>query len=238
MHSLVINTLRRSTNLALMTTVVLATVLFAARTANTQQLQRGVSVQLAPTSNALPMPAADNENAWIVAITADGKMYFGIDPVDPASLADAMKRRARNREQKLYIKADARTPFANVERVLEVGRRALFDAPVLLTSQPVSPQGVTVAPRGLMVLLGAPAGMESIGVQLLMSGQQSPVVKIGNEQVPWAALQSKLSATLPHTNDKAALIRADGQLPFGQVARVLDACAAAGFRTVLVTPEL
>jgi biopolymer transport protein ExbD len=228
---------QRISTLFVVIVAVLAATQFAANS-TAQQLQQGISVQLAPTTNALPMPAADNADAWIVAITADGKVYFGIDPIDPASLFDAMKRRPRNRDQKLYIKADARTPFANVERVLEAGRRDLFDASILLTSQPVSPQGGMVAPRGLLVSLREAVGLESVGVQVSASDQNSPVVKINNQQVPVAALQSKLSATLPHTNDKAALIKADGQLPFGQVARVLDACTAVGFRTVLITPEL
>ena len=71
MHSLVI---RRSPNLILTAVVILATVLFAARTGNTQQLQKGVSVQLALTSNASLMPDADNQDAWIVAVTANGTL--------------------------------------------------------------------------------------------------------------------------------------------------------------------
>ena len=110
--------IQRISTLSVVTVAVLATVQFAVNS-TAQQLQQGVSVQLAPTTNALPMPAADNEDAWIVAITADGKMYFGIDPVDSASLFDAMKRRPRNRDQKLYIKADARTPFAPVAVALQ-----------------------------------------------------------------------------------------------------------------------
>ena len=229
-------TLRISTLFALIATL-LATTRFAVPT-NAQHLQQGVSVQLAPTNNALPMPAADNEDAWIVAITADGKVYFGVDPVDPASLADVMKSRPRKREQMLYIKADARTPFANVARVLEAGRKVWFDSPILLTSQPQSSQSGMVAPRGLLVSLRQPVGLETVGVQVYRSDQNSPAVKINNEQVSWSSLQTKLGQILPNTNDKTALIKADGQLPFDQVARVLDACAAAGFRAVLVTPEL
>ncbi len=46
-----------------------------------------------------------------------------------------MKTHPRNREAKLYIKADARAPFASVEQVLAIGCRSLFETPVLLTSQ-------------------------------------------------------------------------------------------------------
>src|ERR1700747_333475 len=102
--------------------LTLATNVTPSASAQSATMQRGVSVQLAVTNNASPMPEADDENAWIVAVTACGAIYFGTDPAAPASLADAMKRRPRNRAQKLYVKADARAPFANVERVLEGGR--------------------------------------------------------------------------------------------------------------------
>ena len=149
MHSLVINTLRRSTNLALMTTVVLATVLFAAQTANSQQLQRGVSVQLAPTTNAAPMPDADNQDAWIVAITSDETLYFGVDPVTPSDLADKMKSRPRNRDQKLYVKADARAPVAAVRRVLAAAHEVGFNCTGLpdIPNRVGGPGGRRVAKR-------------------------------------------------------------------------------------------
>jgi len=95
-----------------------------------------------------------------------------------------------------------------------------------------------VAPRGLLVSLRQPDGLETVGVQVYRSDQNSPAVKINHEQVSWSSLQTKLDQILPNANDKTALIKADGQLPFDRVARVLDACAAAGLKTVLVTPEL
>ena len=43
-----------------------------------QHLRQGVSVQMARTTNATAYPAADNADAWIVAVTADGRLYFGV----------------------------------------------------------------------------------------------------------------------------------------------------------------
>src|SRR5215472_10099283 len=83
----------------------------------TPALRRGVSVQEAVTQHATTMPEADEDDAWVVAVTADGKLYFGADPVTADSLFDVMKARPRKRSAKLYIKADARAPFGKVERV-------------------------------------------------------------------------------------------------------------------------
>jgi biopolymer transport protein ExbD len=149
--------------------------------------QRGVSVQLALTNNASPMPEADDENAWIVTVTADGAIYFGTDPVAPASLADEMKRRPRNRAQKLYVKADARAPFANVERVLEAGREVWFEAAVLLTAQPGTPEsGTVVPPNGLEVLIGPrlPTAAVATVVQLLNAEHQGPLLRVNETTSP------------------------------------------------------
>jgi hypothetical protein len=56
-----------------------------------------------------------------------------------------------------------------VERVLEAGREVAFEAPVLLTAQPVRPaSGTVVPPNGLEVLIGsAPAGTVATVVQLV-----------------------------------------------------------------------
>ncbi len=94
--------------------------------AQSPALQKGVSVQMAATSNATPMPAADNDDAWIVTIGADGKLYFGADPVDADGLTNDMKIHPRKRDAKLYIKADARAPFSSVEKVMQIGRKAVF----------------------------------------------------------------------------------------------------------------
>jgi biopolymer transport protein ExbD len=87
--------------------------------AQSPALRRGISVQLAVTNNAAPMPDADDEDAWIVTVAADGSLYFGTDPVTRAGLMDVMVRTPRNREQKLYIKADDRAPYADVEYVFK-----------------------------------------------------------------------------------------------------------------------
>lgn len=161
MHSLMINTLGRQKHLARIVVLILSAVLFAPRTGSSQQLQKGVSVQMAATSNAISMPEADNNDAWVITVTADGSLYFAADPMTPEALADWMKIHPRRREAKLYIKADARAPFASVKAALGPARSSNFEDVVLLTSQPGSHGPGTVAPpKGIEVLLGAPASGE------------------------------------------------------------------------------
>ena len=213
--------------------LVLATALSQS---NAQQLRQGVSVQLASTKNAASMPDADNLDAWIVAVTADGSLYFGIDPVTPASLADEMKRLPRNREQKLYIKADARAPFSEVERALAAGHEVWFESAVFLTSQPESPApGTMVPPKGVEVLLGPLSN--SIVVQV-SSGGEGTTLKINSQQIPAAALQTTLTQLLQNRSEKVVVINADAQLPVAAVLHIIDVCHSTGAKIALATPSI
>ncbi len=225
---------QRSKYFMLSIALVLATALSQS---NAQQLRQGVSVQLAATKNAASMPDADNQDAWIVTVTADGSLYFGIDPVTPASLADEMKRLPRSREQKLYIKADARAPFADVERALAAGHEVAFESAVFLTSQPEAPApGTMLPPKGLEVMLGPLS--DSIVVQVSNGGREGTTLKINNRQIPGAALQTTLTQLLQNRSEKIVAVNADGQLPFADVARVIDSCRSAGAKIALATPSL
>jgi len=220
--------------------VTFATNLTPVSHAQSPALQRGISVQMASTSSAAPMPDADKQDAWIVAVTAEGDVDFGIDPVSPAALADEMKSRPRNREQKLYIKADARVPFADVEKVLAAGRTVFFETAVLLTAQPETPQSGMVPPMGLEVLISPalPAGKVTTVVQLLNSGRQSPSLRINGDQIAGSALLSTLRQHFEKGDDRVILLKADGQLPFADIVHVIDVCHAAGVRVVLATAGL
>jgi biopolymer transport protein ExbD len=236
MHSLVI---RRSTHLMLTAALILATVLFAARTGNTQQLQKGVSVQLVPTSNASLMPDADNQDAWIVAVTANGTLYFGIAPVTPSELADKMKSRPRRRDQNLYIKADALAPFAAVRQVLKTAQEMGFEDPVLLTSQSGSPAPGTVAsPQGLDVLLAPTSDSATTVVQITKAAQQEPTLQVNHRQIPQANLKNLLKQLLQTRSEKVVLVKADGPLSFADVVHIIDTCHSAGAKVTISTPEL
>src|SRR5262245_936374 len=50
--------------------------------------QAGVSVQMPVTSNAVAVPKADNQDALVVALTAEGTSYLGVDRLETSALAD------------------------------------------------------------------------------------------------------------------------------------------------------
>jgi len=226
-------------NRLLLVCLIALTISAAAQTqAQTQPLQRGVSVQMAVTRSASPMPEADNSDAWIVTVAADGSLYLGADPVTPDELAEWMKTHPRNRDARLYIKADARAPFARVDKVLEIGRAMAFDAPVLLTAQhELNPPGSMVPPKGEVVSAGSllPSGTIATVVEVLLS-EHEPTLLVNKDQTSWSALEGTLGQHFAEGDDKVVLVRADVRLPFAEVVRAIDGCRAAGAKVYLAEP--
>src|SRR5882672_4423826 len=204
-----------------------------------QPMQKGISVELPVTSNDVPMPDADQEDALIVSVTDDGDVYLGVDPISPAALMEKLKGNLSNRTEKhLYIKADARTPYANVVKVLDALRTAGVKAPSLLTAQRDSSEpGTLLPPKGLEVLVGPPppSGSEATVLQVLNSRQRWPMLKIDNNRIPMAALQTTLQRLFQNRSEKVVLVRAEGILPFVDVVAVTDICRSTGATVVLVT---
>jgi biopolymer transport protein ExbD len=184
------------------------------------------------------MPDADKDGSLIVAVTHGGRVYLGIDPITPAALAEKQGL-FRQAKEKLYIKADARTPYANVAKVLDAVRTAGVTAPNLLTGQDETPEpGKPLTPKGLEVRVGPPIPFraESTVVQMLNSGQQWPLLKINNEDIPWASLESRLRHLYQSHREKAVLLNANGLLPYGNVVHVIDLCRSTAAKVFLVTP--
>src|SRR3954454_14998295 len=66
----------------------------------TPMLQKGVSVDLVKTNNPVQMPDADKEDALLVAVTRDGKIFFGTDQTTPDQLTNKIKDRLSNKVDK------------------------------------------------------------------------------------------------------------------------------------------
>ena len=212
-------------------------VAFLYSAAQNPPLQRGISVQLAPATNAEAMPEADDPNAWIVTVTADGVLYFGTTPVTSEGLYYKMKARSHKLPKKLYVKADARAPYSSVERVL-AGVHSFFDSVIVLTLQaaPAAP-GSTVLPRGIEVLITAPAAGLKPSVELEAAAQGAPALTVNHEPVAWDALPRTLKSLL-EDRDKVVPIEVTGAVPFAPVVRVADQCHLVGVRVVLPAPTL
>ena len=114
-------------------------------------LRKGISVALPVTSNAASVPRADKEDAVVVTITDKSEMYFGVNPILASDLPELVKEALATRTDKVvYIKADARAPYASVVKVLDSLRKADVEGVTLLTAQgePQKP-GVPAPPKGL-----------------------------------------------------------------------------------------
>jgi biopolymer transport protein ExbD/biopolymer transport protein TolR len=79
----------------------------------TPMLQKGISVDMAKVNNPTPMQDADKEDALLVSITRDGKVYFGSEQITP----------------------DMRARFGSVVNVVDSVRAAGVDDLGLLTEQ-------------------------------------------------------------------------------------------------------
>jgi biopolymer transport protein ExbD len=102
----------------------------------TPMLQKGVSVEMAKTNNPIQMPDADKEDSLLVAVTRDGKIFFGTDQVTADQLANKVKDRLANKaDKRVFVKADARTKYKNVVEVVDNVRSAGVDQLGLLTEQ-------------------------------------------------------------------------------------------------------
>ena len=113
----------------------------------TPMLQNKVAIDMAKVDNAVAMPDADKEDALLVAITRDNKIFFGSDQVSGADqLTHLVKDRLASRtDKRVFIKADARTKYGNVVDVVDNVRAAGVDQLGLLTEQrktgPGAPSG-------------------------------------------------------------------------------------------------
>lgn len=102
----------------------------------TPMLQKGVSVDMVKAKNPRAMQDADKEDAVVVAVTRDGKVYLGSDQVDPTQLAPKVKDMLAARVDKtVYIKSDSRAKYRDVVDVVDNVRSAGVDTVGLLTDK-------------------------------------------------------------------------------------------------------
>ena len=102
----------------------------------TPMLSKGVSVDMVRTRNPIVMDDADKEDALVVAITRDGKVFLGRGQVQPKDLATQVGDVITERLDKtVYIKSDARAKYKNVVDVVNILRGTGVDQVGLLTER-------------------------------------------------------------------------------------------------------
>jgi biopolymer transport protein TolR len=113
----------------------------------TPMLQKGISVDMAPVNNPEQMPDADKEDALLVSITRDGKVYFGSEQMQVDNLTSKVKDRLANKpDKRVYVKADMRARFGSVVQVVDAVRAAGVDDLGLLTEQKKTAPSAPPAP--------------------------------------------------------------------------------------------
>lgn len=212
--------------------------LMSAAQGQTPPMRKGISVQMALTNNATPKPEADNEDAWIITITADDRLFFGVKPVTPEGLTQLMIATPRHRDQSLYIKADARSRFGTVRQALNSGGVDGFESAVLLTNQHETPaMGKLVTPKGLEVLV-VPVSAQPVTVRLRNSGEKVPTVQVNDREIMMSDLQDALNQALREERNRLVQLQADDTLEFAQVAQVIDACSSVKAIVVIASDAL
>ena len=101
----------------------------------TPMLQKGVSVDLVRARNPRNMPDADKEDAVVVAITRDGKVFLGSDQVAEELVAKVQERIASRVDKTVYIKSDSRAKYERVVTVVDEVRSAGVDQLGLITER-------------------------------------------------------------------------------------------------------
>jgi len=100
----------------------------------TPMLTKGVSVDLVKTKNPIPMQAADRDDAVLIAVTREGKVWLETTQVTPDTLPNKVKDILTNRVDKTcFVKADMRAQYGIVVEVVDNLRTAGVDQLGLLT---------------------------------------------------------------------------------------------------------
>lgn len=100
----------------------------------TPMLTKGVSVDMAKTTNPIAMQDADKDDAILVSITRNGDTFLGSNRTAADQLPAKVKDLLTNKLDKtVYLKADARARYERVVEVVDNLRAAGVDTLGLLT---------------------------------------------------------------------------------------------------------
>ena len=102
----------------------------------TPMLQQKVAVDMAKVDNPIAMPDADKEDAIVVAIKRDGRVFLGQDKIATSELGARVRDKLSDKPGKtIYIRADARAQYRAVEDAIDAVRTAGVEDVGLLTQK-------------------------------------------------------------------------------------------------------
>ena len=102
----------------------------------TPMLQKGQTVDLSKTKNPVDMKEADRDDAVLVTITRDGKLYLAQSRVNIDELATKVNDLLANKlDRTVFVKSDFRSKYGDVVQVVDNIRNAGVDKVGLLTER-------------------------------------------------------------------------------------------------------
>jgi len=114
----------------------------------TPMLQKGVSVDMAKANNPRDMQDADKEDAAVIAITRDGKIYLGADRIELDQITTKLKDMLASKLDKtVYVKSDTHAKYGVVVDVVDNVRAAGVDSLGLLTEKRTGPGALPPPPQ-------------------------------------------------------------------------------------------
>ena len=91
----------------------------------TPMLQNKVQIEMATVNNPTTMPDADKEDAIVVAITRDGRVFLGQNKTSIGELGGQVRDKLADKPGKtIFVRADARAQFKAVEDAIDAVRTA------------------------------------------------------------------------------------------------------------------
>jgi biopolymer transport protein ExbD len=214
-----------------------------------------VAVALAKAGNAIAMPDAGQDDAIVVAVLRDGAVFLGRDKVDPAQLGSHIRDKLANKTDKtIYLRADARAQYRDVENAIDAMRNAGAEEVGLVTQgkEDAQPEdrlwtgNPLIKSVGLEVFIPSPPQLPGRGsslqdsiivVQVIYRPNATPAYKINAADVEHDELQSKLTEIYAHRAERVMFVKGDDNLRFSDIADVIDIGSASNAERIgLITP--
>ena len=114
----------------------------------TPMLQHGHSVDMVKAANTRDMQDADKEDAVLLAITRDGKVFLQSDQIQPDQITTKVKDMLADKLDKtVYVKSDRAAKYGAVVTVVDNVRAAGVDSLGLLTEKREAPHVAAPLPQ-------------------------------------------------------------------------------------------
>jgi biopolymer transport protein ExbD len=115
----------------------------------TPMLQKFVSVEMASVDNPSDMKDADKDDAIVVAVMRDGKIYIGKTQVAKDQITQMVRDQITGRLDKtVFVRSDGRAHYGDVVGVVDEVRAAGVDQLGLLTEKTKEKAGAPLPPTG------------------------------------------------------------------------------------------